>query len=89
MQINNPPIGIIILSDNIVRISNIEWPKNLILLKIPKESEAAVPSNIKPIPGIIHAFFLDHFILSIKYDAITSINEIADVTAAKNTSRKK
>ena len=59
------------------------------MLKIPKESEAAVPSNINPIPGIIHAFFLDHFILSIKYDAITSINEIADVTAAKNTSRKK
>ena len=50
------------------------------MLKIPKESEAAVPSNINPIPGIIHAFFLDHFILSIKYDAITSINEIADET---------
>lgn len=89
MQIKKPPIGIIILSDSIMRESKIECPKIVILLNMPNESEAMIPININPVPEIIHAFFLDHFLLSIKYDAITSINDIADVTAAKNTRRKK
>ena len=88
MHMKNPPIGIRILSESIVRNSKMLSPIILTLSKIPKDREARIPIELKIIPGIIHAFFLDHFLLSIKYEAITSINDIEDVIAAKNTSAK-
>lgn len=89
-QVKNATIGIITLlltKSKKVRMSS--NPNGFMWLQILKPKADGIPTiNVNPVT-IMQAVFLPSFVLSMTIDTIVSINEMEDVSAAKNTSKKK
>ena len=89
IQVPNATIGIRTLLLTKSMISSTDMPIQLMKLSGPKPSEDGAPKISARTATKRHAFLRPQWNLSRKMDTMVSIREIADVKAAKNTSRKK
>ena len=88
MQVKNARIGINTLLLIKSNVSKMERPINLMCDHIPNPSEDGSPIRSAMMVTTPQVNFLFQWNLSRRIDTMVSIKEMADVSAAKNTSRK-